>query len=111
MSKAVENSALEAWRRELERDLWTMEVHRHRTMEAMLDLVLQEVPLSPALAREVCAELEVRRRLIAEADRGRRAASSMAWYHRSRAERTGAKITFRSAAAPACVAATEPDRT
>lgn len=88
--QAVADPAAEARRRTIQRDLLGIEAHRHRMVQGMLELVLEEVPMAPELAREVCLELTERRRLAQEAEGCRRRAGALATYFTRRAETAGA---------------------
>lgn len=70
-----------------------IELRRHRLVVVMMEMLLDEVPLTPAQAREVFTEIRAREALIRELQRIRNL------------EQTGARsLRRRAAAAEACPA-------
>lgn len=87
-----------------------LELHRRRLILGRLELLLEEVRLTPPQARDVMQEVRVQKAAVRELQRLANIARVKASYYR---RRVAAGKTIRSArrAAPACGAATEPART
>lgn len=66
-----------------------IELHRHRLVLGMLELLVEEVSLTPAQAREVFAEIAARERLIKEVQRQANAERTNSRQHKRREDAAG----------------------
>jgi hypothetical protein len=72
-------------------DLAGFELRRHRVVMHALERVLDTVRLTEEEARELIGELKMRRLLVDEAKRQRRAAYNVAWVEQHRARCAAAR--------------------
>lgn len=76
------NAATPLGRAQLGVDLCALEFLGHRRMLAELEVLLEEVRLTPAQARAVCDEIQARRVLIEATEKQRSRAYTQCSYHR-----------------------------
>jgi hypothetical protein len=93
------NACTREGRSQLSIELCALEIMGQRRMLAELEELLDTVRLSPAQARDVCAEIEKRRAAIEEIELARKRLFSVRWYHRANG---AARQQTRRAARSSC---------